>query len=165
MYAQPNYDIRYDTHKCIQTFTRVVGHWRRYGVVMDDRDLRRRTVCGRRGLMIRRQLFGLSFAAVLHQQAAADTDTVLLMRGGGLFRRRRFLLHAAGVVTGAAEVLIPLIPVQHDRDAAFVVHYLPRRRLVLQFQRVNRFTDDFRYRGYRCTKHAHNTNVNSRVTL
>lgn len=42
--------------------------------------------------------------------------------------------------------LLSLVPVQHDGDAALVVHDLPRRSLILQFQGMDRLTYDLRDR-------------------
>lgn len=120
--------------------------------MVDDRDLGRGAVpeSSRRGLMIMMlmMLVRFSFPVVLHQQTA-HAQTVrrgLLMRR--LLGRRR--VHAAGATA------VPLVPVQHDRYPALVVHYFPRRRLVLQLQRVDCLANDFRYCRDRCnTRHTH----------
>lgn len=93
--------------------------------------------------------FPLHQTVVHHQQTA---DTVLLVSSGLLGRRRVHTATPAAAtgVTRTAVGLAALVPVQHNGHPAFVVHYFPRRCLVLQLQRMDRFADDFRYCGNRC---------------
>jgi len=123
--------------------------------VVDNRDLRRGTVtihC-RRGLelLLLEHLVGfpLERTVVHHQQTA---DSVLLVCRRLLGRRRVHAATAAAAagITRTAVGLVALVPVQHTGPAAFVVHYFPRRRLVLQLQCMDRFADDFRYCGNSC---------------
>lgn len=64
----------------------------------------------------------------------------ILGRLGVLARFRLLLLHLRRRRRA-------LVPVQHHCDSAFIVHNLPRWRLIVQLQRVDRLADYFRDRG------------------
>lgn len=63
----------------------------------------------------------------------------ILGRLGVLARFRLLLLHLRRRRRA-------LVPVQHHCDSAFIVHNLPRWRLIVQLQRVDRLADYFRDR-------------------